>query len=166
LHHAIGYGYRYYHQKLMNMAVPYKPAGFHTVTACTRVEDAPGCVAFLKKVFDAKDEGPELRNVKKQDGSFNVAEIRIGDSIIMVFQANQEWQANPFSVYLYVENCDEVYRRAIDGGAMSLMEPSDMFYGDRNAGIRDAWGNEWWIATHIEDIPIEELASRESKLKS
>jgi len=145
------------------MAVPYKPAGFHNVTACTRVEDAPGCVAFLKRVFDAKDEGPELRNVKEEDGSFNVAEVKIGDTIIMVFQANEQWQAQPFSVYLYVEDCDSMYERAVAAGAMSLMEPADMFYGDRNAGVRDAWGNEWWIATHKEDVSLEELARGEER---
>lgn len=148
------------------MAVPYKPAGFHTVTSCTRVEDAPGCVAFLKRVFDAKDEGPELRNVKKEDGSFNVAEIKIGDTIIMVFQANEQWQAQPFSVYLYVEDCDKVYAQAVAAGAMSLMEPADMFYGDRNAGVRDAWGNEWWIATHKEELSLEELRKREERSRA
>lgn len=143
------------------MAVSYKPAGFHSVTACTRVEDASGFVAFLKRVFDAKDEGPELRNIKKDDGSFDAAEVRIGDTIIMVFQANEQWQAQPFSVYLYVEDCDQVYQHAVAAGAMSLMEPADMFYGDRNAGVRDAWGNEWWIATHKEDLSLAELARRE-----
>lgn len=148
------------------MAISYKPAGFHNVTACTRVEDAPGLVAFLKKVFGAKDEGDELRNIKREDGSFHVAEIKIGDTIIMVFQANQQWQAQPFSVYLYVENCDETFRKAIDAGALSLMEPADMFYGDRNGGIRDAWGNEWWIATHVEDVPLDQLAKREMEAMS
>ncbi len=143
------------------MSVSYKPQGFHNITACTRVEDAPGCVAFMKRVFGATDEGEELRNVKREDGTFHVAEVKIGDTIIMVFQANEQWQAQPFSVYLYVEDCDKVFREAIEAGAMSLMEPADMFYGDRNSGVRDAWGNEWWIATHVEDVPAEELARRE-----
>jgi PhnB protein len=63
-------------------------------------------------------------------------------------------------IYLYVNDTDATYRRALQAGATSIMEPKDQFYGDRNGGVRDATGTEWWIATHVEDVPPEEMARR------
>lgn len=67
----------------------------------------------------------------------------------------------PSSIYLYVPNIDATYRQALEAGAISLMEPADQFYGDRSAGVRDPFGNHWFIATHIEDVSAEELTRRE-----
>jgi PhnB protein len=66
----------------------------------------------------------------------------------------------PACFYLYVEDTDAVYRKALAAGATSVMEPADQFYGDRNAGVKDPSGDLWWIATHIEDVTPEELARR------
>ena len=66
----------------------------------------------------------------------------------------------PASLYLYVDDTDATYGRALQAGGSSVMEPADQYYGDRNAGVRDSQGNVWWIATHIEDVPPEELARR------
>jgi uncharacterized glyoxalase superfamily protein PhnB len=63
-------------------------------------------------------------------------------------------------LYVYVDDCDAAYARAIAAGAEPLMPPADMFYGDRSGGVKDASGNSWWIATHIEDVPADELARR------
>ena len=71
----------------------------------------------------------------------------------------------PIPFYLYVDETDEIYKKAIEAGAESLMAPADMFYGDRNAGVRDRWGNRWWIATRIEDLTDEEIAERQKKIK-
>jgi len=78
----------------------------------------------------------------------------------MVGQARGEWKERPATLYLYVENTDDTYQRAMAAGAKSLMEPADQFYGDRNAGVEDPQGNWWWIATHVEDIPPEEMERR------
>jgi PhnB protein len=88
------------------------------------------------------------------------AEVFIGDSAVMMGEPVGETPALPGSLYLYVEDTDSTYRRAIDAGATSLMEPANQFYGDRNAGIKDPSGNMWWIATHVEDVTPEEMARR------
>jgi PhnB protein len=66
----------------------------------------------------------------------------------------------PAMIHLYVEDCDETYERALAAGATSEREPTDQFYGDRSAGVRDSAGNLWWIATHVEDVSEEEMAKR------
>jgi uncharacterized glyoxalase superfamily protein PhnB len=78
----------------------------------------------------------------------------------MVADATEKWKAMPSSLYLYVTDVDQVYRAALNAGASSVMEPADQFYGDRNAGVRDACGNVWWIATHKEDVSPEEIQRR------
>jgi PhnB protein len=88
------------------------------------------------------------------------AEVRIGDSILMMGEASEEFPPMPGSFYVYVEDTDAAYQRALDAGAETLMEPADQFYGDRNAGVWDSCGNSWWIATHIEDVPEEEIGRR------
>lgn len=70
------------------------------------------------------------------------------------------WKAMPSSIYLYVTDCDAVYKRALEAGATSLMEPKDQFYGDRSCGVKDPVGNHWFIATHKEDLTKEELYKR------
>jgi uncharacterized glyoxalase superfamily protein PhnB len=80
--------------------------------------------------------------------------------MVMMGEPGPEHPPMPAMLYLYVEDVDAVYRRALGAGAVSLMEPADMFYGDRNAGVKDQCGNQWWIATHKEDVSPEELARR------
>jgi len=83
--------------------------------------------------------------------------MRIGDSMLMLGEAPDE--PVPGMLHLYMPDTDTVYKRALAAGATSLPEPTDMFYGDRTAGVKDAFGNQWWIATHIEDVspglPVE-----------
>jgi uncharacterized glyoxalase superfamily protein PhnB len=129
------------------------PDGFHTVTPYLMVEQAGEFLEFIKKAFGAiVTEG-----VRRPDGRIGHAQAKIGDSMIMLAEANAMWKAQPASIYLHVENPDEVYRRAVAAGATSIMEPTDMFYGDRHGGVKDAWGITWWIATHIKDVPPDEL---------
>jgi uncharacterized glyoxalase superfamily protein PhnB len=71
----------------------------------------------------------------------------------------------PATLHLYVEDVDAVYRQALAAGARSIREPEDAFYGDRSGGVADAFGNQWWIATHVEDVPPEEMARREAEWK-
>jgi uncharacterized glyoxalase superfamily protein PhnB len=78
----------------------------------------------------------------------------------MMTDAGGERKPMPSGIYLYVNDTDAVYKRALQAGATSLMEPADQFYGDRSAGVQDPCGNQWWIATHKEDVPPEELKKR------
>ena len=95
------------------------------------------------------------------DGPIGHAEVRLGDSVIMVSDAQgEEYKPMAAGIHLYVEDCDAIYKRALDAGATSIMEPADQFYGDRSAGVRDQFGNHWWIATHKEDLSKEEIAKR------
>jgi len=86
----------------------------------------------------------------RPDGSIGHAEVRIGDSVVMV----------PSAIYLYVKDADATCRRALQAGSISVMEPANQFWGDRQGGVRDPVGNYWWIATHIEDVSPEEMAKR------
>ena len=72
----------------------------------------------------------------------------------------------PAMIHLYVDDCDAVHERAVAAGGTSVREPEDQFYGDRSAGVRDSAGNLWWIATHVEDVPEEELAKRIEKFST
>jgi PhnB protein len=95
------------------------------------------------------------------DGRIGHAEVRIDDSVIMIGDDREEtWKAMPSSIYLYVVDCDAVYKRALEAGATSLMEPKDQFYGDRSGGVKDPAGNHWFIATHKEDLSKDELDRR------
>jgi PhnB protein len=95
------------------------------------------------------------------DGSIGHAEIRLGDSVIMLSEAmGGEYKPTTAGMHLYVENCDATYQRALKAGATSTMQPADQFYGDRSAGVKDPFRNHWWIATHKEDLSKEEITRR------
>ena len=138
------------------MAVEPIPAGHHTVTPYMVVEDVPRLVEFLKDAFGAT----ELECIEGPDGRVMHAQIRIGDSMIMMGQANENFPPLTSAIYLYVIDTDATYKQALEAGGDSLMEPADQFYGDRNAGVKDPCGNLWWIATHVEDVSSEEIARR------
>jgi len=138
------------------MAVKPIPDGYHTVTPYLVVQRAAKLIDFLKQAFEAK----EIECMTQPDGTIRHAEVRIGDSVVMVSEAKDEWKPMPSGIYLYVNDTDAVYKRALQAGATSIMEPADQFYGDRNAGVKDLSGNHWWIATHKEDVPPEEIQKR------
>jgi uncharacterized glyoxalase superfamily protein PhnB len=138
------------------------PDGFHTVTPHLVVQGAFKQVEFIKKAFDAE----VIHLGKRPDGGLMHAQLRIGDSIVMVGEVGPGFKPMPCMIYLYVPDTDAVYKRALEAGATSLMEPADQFYGDRNAGVVDPCGNHWWIATHKEDVSPEEMQKRtEAKFK-
>jgi PhnB protein len=138
------------------MAVNPIPQGFHSVTPYLVVREVPKLLDFLKQVFRAQ----EIMRMPTPDGTIMHAEVRIGDSPIMMGEARGDHKPMPGSIYLYVDNTDATYQRALQAGATSLMEPADQFYGDRSASVVDPVGNHWFIATHIEDVQPEELARR------
>ena len=94
------------------------------------------------------------------DGTVVHAELRIGDSPIMLGEAQGEWKALPAMLYLYVKDVDATFARAVSAGATTVKEVADQFYGDRNGTVKDSWGNVWSIGTHIEDVPPDEMKRR------
>jgi PhnB protein len=129
------------------------PRGVHNVNPYLIVPDPDGLVDFLVRIFEA-----QVGQRSAFEGVTMHAEVRIGDSLVMIGKAHGP--AVPAMLYAYVDDCDAAYARAIAAGAESLMAPADMFYGDRHGGVKDAFGNSWWIATHIEDVAPDELARR------
>lgn len=138
------------------MAVKPIPEGYHSVTPYLTVQGVPTLIDFMKQAFEAQ----EIERVTRPDGTVGHAEVKIGDSIVMMGEAGGEGQPMPGAVYLYVNDVDATYTRALRAGAVSTMEPMDQFYGDRSAGVKDPSGNQWWIATHKEDLSREELIKR------
>ncbi|MGF6440026.1 VOC family protein [Paraburkholderia youngii] len=128
----------------------FQPDGWHTVTPRIIVWDPENLVAFLKQVFQAR-------------GEFRAglpAEIRIGDSVLMVSGGDGLRDPATAFLYVYVEDADSTYRRAIAANAVAIEEPTDMPYGDRRAMVIDEWGNTWQIATHKHDLSVAEIRSR------
>jgi PhnB protein len=117
----------------------------------------PGAmIDFLKNAFDAE----EMYAMRDSNGNIGHAEVRMGDSMLMLARARGEWQPRPSNFYLSVEDVDSVYRKAVAAGGKSLAEPANQFYGDRHGAVQDLQGNTWWIATHIEDVSPEDLERR------
>ena len=134
------------------------PEGYHTVTPYLVVSGVADLLTFLKGAFDAE----QREYLTSPDGGIMHAEVKIGDSVVMMGEPSNESEAIPALLYLYVKDVDAAYKRAIEAGATSLREPEDQFYGDRSAAVRDACGNQWWLATHVEDVPADEMQKRAS----
>ena len=125
------------------------PEGYHTITPYLIVQDAPALIEFLKRTFAG-----EMRFQTIGSAGGIHAEVRVGDSMLMIGGGGPglSWrgQALPTSLHVYVEDADAVYGQALNAGATSIEEPTDQPYGDRESGVKDPWGNLWWIATHKE----------------
>ncbi len=132
------------------------PDEYHTVTPYLVVPGAARLIDFLKQVFDAK----EVVRMAGPGGSVAHAEVRIGDSIVMMGDAGGPNPAMPAQLYVYVKDVDAVYQKALAAGGTSVREVADQFYGDRNGAVKDPCGNHWGIATHTEDVSPEEMKKR------
>ena len=139
-------------------AVPVKPIpeGYHSVTPYLVVQGAGKLIDFMKAAFGAQ----EMFRMPMPDGSIGHAELRIGNSMVMLGEANEQFKAMPTCLQLYLEDVDAVYARAVAAGGTPVSEPANQFYGDRRGGVQDMCGNSWWIATHIEDVSEEEMKRR------
>jgi uncharacterized glyoxalase superfamily protein PhnB len=138
------------------MAVKPIPENYPRVSPYLIVKDVEKTMEFIKYVFGGK----EREKMEMADGSVNHAEMSIGDSVIMMGKASNEHQIQNTMLYIYVEDTDASYKKALEKGAVSVMEPADQFYGDRNAGVKDKDGINWWIATHVEDVSPDEIKRR------
>ena len=132
------------------------PKGYNRVIPYLISTDVPRIMDFLKEVFDAE----EIERMQTPDGTVMHGEMRIGDSVIMMSEAREELEPMPIMLYMYVEDVDSVYKKALDFGMESVREPKDEFYGDRSCGVKDHSGNQWWIATHVENLSSEEIQKR------
>ncbi len=133
------------------------PEGYHTATPYLVVRGADKTIDFLKKAFGAE---PSFEPMMRPDGKVMHADLKIGDSHVMISEASDQHPPMQCMVHLYVPDVDAVYQRAVSAGGTSALEPTDQFYGDRGASVKDPSGNHWYIATHIEDVPMAELKKR------
>jgi PhnB protein len=146
------------------MAVDPIPAGYHTVTPYLICKDAASALEFYKKAFGAT----ELMKMAGPGGKIGHAEIRIGNSIIMLADEYPDMGArsprslggSPVGIMLYVEDVDTVFNRALLVGGTSIRTIKDQFYGDRSGTVADPSGHQWTIATHKEDLSPGELKRR------
>jgi PhnB protein len=142
------------------MAVKPQPDGYHAVTPYLVVPDAARLIEFLVTAFGAR----ETERLEAPNNRIAHAEVRIGDSVVMLGEARDGHKARPCMLYLYVPDADATWERAVAAGASAGEAPQDQFYGDRSGSVMDPGGNEWWIATRIEDVPPDELRRRAAAL--
>jgi PhnB protein len=138
------------------MAKKFIPEGYPQVSPYLIVSDPAALIQFITQVFGAK----ETRRHEDDKGRIAHAEMRIGDSVIMMGGATEQWPSATAAMYVYVEDTDAAYKRGLAAGATSLQEPADMFYGDRSAAVKDTFGNQWFIGTHLEAMSEEEMTKR------
>ncbi|MEO8900189.1 MAG: VOC family protein [Polyangiaceae bacterium] len=132
------------------------PEGFHTITPNVIVDDAPKAIAFLRKAFGAE----EVVRLTLPDGKIVHCELLIGDSRLNLGESMEGWPAHSLVAQLYVENSDELFKRAVDAGATVMMPMTDMFFGSREGRVSDPFGNVWTIATQKEVLSHEEMQRR------
>jgi PhnB protein len=140
------------------------PEGYHSVTPYLILSGAGDAIAFYKKALGAQ----EVMRMADPGGKVHHAEISIGDSRIMLADEHPEIQAlspktvggSPVSIHLYVEDVDRAVERAVAAGAKLVRPVADQFYGDRVGGIEDPFGYRWFIATHKEDLTMDEIRRR------
>ncbi|MFB3818904.1 MAG: VOC family protein [Candidatus Methylomirabilales bacterium] len=140
------------------------PAGHRTVTPYLTVKNGAKALEFYKKAFGAT----ETFKLMMPDGRLGHGEIRLGDSLIMLSDefpehggaSPERLGGSPVSIHLYVEDVDAFFNRALAAGAKQRKPVMDQFYGDRSGQLEDPFGHLWWVATHKEDVPMEELQKR------
>lgn len=130
--------------------------GFHSVTPYLFAEGALRLIAFISDGLG----GEEVYRKERSDGSIMHAEMRIGNSMLMLGEAPDEFGPMPTSIYLYVTDSDAAYERALQAGGISIFPIMTLPSGERYGGVKDPCGNIWWIATHIEDVSPEEEERR------
>ena len=146
-------------EKTKDKSVRAIPQGFHTVTPFLVVDNAAELIEFIKKAFDGK----QTFRMDENDGKIMHATVTIGDSTIMISDTMEGMEAQTAMLYLYVEDVDALFKKAIGAKATKIHEPTTEFYGDRAGAVKDRWGNVWWIATHVEDVEPKELEKRAAK---
>jgi len=140
------------------------PDDYPRVTPYLIVDGGAAAIDFYKSVLG----GTERMRMEGPDGKVGHAELEIGNSMIMLADENPDMDARgpksvggtPVSLHVYVEDADSVFERALEAGAESLRPVEDKFYGDRSGSFEDPFGHHWHVATHVEDVPPEEMSKR------
>jgi PhnB protein len=140
------------------------PDGYHSVTPYLIIDGAARALDFYKRAFDAK----ELMRIPSPGDKIGHAEIRIGDSVIMLADEHPEMDArspghfggSPISIMIYVEDVDRQFKQAIEAGGTEVRPLTDQFYGDRSGTLKDPFGHSWHLSTHKEDVSMEEMNRR------
>lgn len=146
------------------MAVKAVPEGYYSLTPYLHVRGAAEAIEFYTKAFGAS----EMLRMPGPDGKIMHAEVKIGNSVLMLADENPERGAispatlggSASSIMFYTDDVDAVYKQAVAAGAKAVMEPVDMFWGDRMGNVTDPFGHQWAIATHTEDVTPEEMGKR------
>jgi PhnB protein len=141
------------------------PDGYPRVTPYLIVDGAAEAIDFYTSVLGASQRGDRM---EMPDGKVGHAELALGDSLIMLADESPDMGAvgprtvggTPVTVHVYVEDVDNVHAKALAAGAKELNAVTDQFYGDRSGLFEDPWGHKWNVATHVEDVPPEEMAER------
>jgi PhnB protein len=142
------------------------PKGYNTITPYLIIQGAAQAIEYYKKVFGAT----EVMRMEQPNGKIGHAELKIGDSLIMLADENPQMGQghtspgstgnNPVSIHLYVPEVDQVFERAVAAGAKALKPVKDQFYGDRTGFLQDPFGHLWSLATHVEDVSQQEMEKR------
>jgi PhnB protein len=140
------------------------PEGYHSVSPALAIDGAAEAIDFYKRAFGAK----ERSRMPGPEGKVAHAELEIGDSVVMLsdpfpqstVKAPTELGGTTVGLFVYVEDVDALFRQAVDAGATVTMELEDMFWGDRFGTLTDPYGHSWSLATHVEDVPAEEMEER------
>jgi PhnB protein len=145
------------------------PDGYHSVTPYLIIDGAARALDFYKRAFDAK----ELMRIPSPHDKIGHAEIKIGNSVIMLADEHPEMDArspshfggSPVSIMVYLEDVDKQFKQAIEAGATELRPVTDQFYGDRSGTLKDPFGHSWHLSTHKEDVSMEEMSRRMAAMK-
>ena len=146
------------------------PDGYHSITPYLVIKGAAAAIDFYKQIFGAT----ELVRMPQPDGRVGHAELKIGDSVVMMADEYPEMQIvgpqtlgnSPVGLLLYVDDADATFAKAVAAGATVEKPMADQFYGDRSGTLKDPWGHKWTIATHKEDVSPEEMKKRMAALSN
>ncbi len=148
--------------------VAFQPPGYQSVTPYLALRDTKSAIDFYKRAFGAE----LVLKLDMPDGAIAHAEIRIGDSIVMMSEENEQWGSrspqtlggSPVFLMIYVPDADAAFAKAIAAGCTQVKLVEDQFYGDRSGAVKDPYGYQWTLATHIEDVSQEEVERRMAKM--
>ena len=143
------------------------PAGYHAITPYLAIQNAAAALDFYKRAFGAR----EILRMAMPDGKVAHAEMRVGDSVVMMADESAEQDflspaargGSTVTIHLYVPDVDSMFSKALDAGAKVVRELQDQFYGDRTACVVDPFGHVWYLATHKEEVSKSEMKKRAAK---
>lgn len=138
------------------MSVKPVPEGYTTITPWIIGSDTDGLMDYLTRAFGAQ----ELYRLADENGVIGHAEMRIGDAVVMMFDAKPDWPPTPAFLRLYVGDADAVHRQAVEAGGTSVTEVTELAFGDKVGRVRDPFGNLYWIQTRLADLTEEEIGER------